>query len=133
MSALTPHDATLVADVRQLIDNARQRVAMTVNTQLSLLYWQVGRRIRQDILGNQRAEYGAAVVATLSRQLTVAYGKGWGERQLRNCLRMAEIYADEAIVHTLCAELSWSHLRQLAAIDDQLKRDFYAELCRLER
>ncbi len=40
---------------------------------------------------------------------------------------------DEPIVHTLCAELSWSHLRQLAAIDDPLKRDFYTELCRLER
>lgn len=93
----------------------------------------MGRRIRQDILGNQRAEYGGAVVATLSRQLTVAYGKGWGERHLRNCLRLAEIYVDEPIVHTLCAELSWSHLRQLAAIDDPLKRDFYTELCRLER
>lgn len=133
MSALTPHDATLVADIRQLIDHARQRVAVAVNAELSLLYWQVGRRIRQDILGNQRAEYGAAVVATLSRQLTVTYGKGWSARQLRNCLRFAEIYTDEAIVHTLCAELSWSHLRQLAAIDDTLKRDFYAELCRLER
>lgn len=133
MSALTSQDAALVADVRQLIDNARQRVAVAVNAQLSLLYWQVGRRIRQDILGNQRAEYGGAVVATLSRQLTVAYGKGWGERHLRNCLRLAEIYVDEPIVHTLCAELSWSHLRQLAAIDDPLKRDFYTELCRLER
>ena len=95
-------------------DCARQRAA-AVNAELTLLYWQVGRRIHQDILGARRADYGAAIVATLSRQLTSEYGKGWGERRLRNCLRFAEVFADEAIVHTLCAQLSWSHLRVIEA------------------
>lgn len=132
MSALTPHDATLIAEVRHLIDSARQRVAVAVNAELTLLYWHIGRRIHQDILGEKRADYGAAILATLSKQLTTEYGKGWGERHLRNCLRFAEVFPDEAILHTVCAELSWSHLRLIAAIDDPLKRDFYVELCRLE-
>ena len=72
-------DAALAADIRQLIDTARQRAAAAVNAELTLLYWQVGRRIRQDVLGNQRADYGATVVAALARQLTAAYGPGWSE------------------------------------------------------
>ena len=133
MSTLTPQDTTLIAEVRHLINSARQRAAVAVNTEITLLYWQIGRRIHQDILGEKRADYGAAILATLSKQLTVEYGKGWGERHLRNCLRFAEIFPDEAILHTLCAELSWSHLRVIATLDDPLKRDFYVELCQLER
>ena len=133
MSTMPDTHAALIAEIRRLIDDARRRAAAAVNAELTLLYWHVGRRIHQDILGAKRADYGAAIVATLSRQLTSEYGKGWGERHLRNCLRFAEVFADEAIVHTLCAELSWSHLRVIAALDDPIKRDFYTELCRLER
>lgn len=48
-------------------------------------------------------------------------------------MRFAEVFPDQRIVHTLCAELSWSHLRLIAAVDDPLKREFYTELARLER
>jgi predicted nuclease of restriction endonuclease-like (RecB) superfamily len=106
---------------------------VAVNAELSLLYWQVGQRIHRDILGSQRAGYGEAVVPELARQLSAAYGRGWGVRHLRLCIRFAQSYPEAAIVHTLCAELSWSHLRLIAAVDNPLKRDFYAELCRLER
>lgn len=109
------------------------RAAAAVNAELTGLYWYVGRRIHQEVLGGQRAEYGKEIVSTLSRQLTTEYGRGWGERHLRNCVRFADVFPDETIVHTLCAELRWSHLRLVAAVDDQLKRDFYVELCRLER
>lgn len=133
MSTMPDAHAALVAEIRRLIDDARRRAAVAVNAELTLLYWQVGRRIYQDILGARRADYGAAIVAKLSKQLTSEYGKGWGERHLRNCLRFTEVFTDEAIVHTLCAELSWSHLRVLAVLDDPIKRDFYAELSRMEQ
>ena len=125
-------DPTLVADVRRLIDNARQRAAAAVNAELTLLYWQVGHRIHREILGSQRAGYGEAIVSTLARQLRADYGRGWSARHLRLCIRFAQTYPDATIVHTLCAKLSWSHLRLIAAVDDPLKRDFYVELCRLE-
>ena len=124
---------SLLAEIRQIIDSARARAAGAVNAELTLLYWKVGRRIRQDILGEKRADYGAGIVSALAQQLTLEYGRGWGERHLRNCIRFAENFADEKIVHTLCSELSWSHLRLIAAMEDPLKRDFYIELCRLER
>lgn len=133
MNMLQQDDSGLLAEIRHLIDGARQRAAMAVNAELTLLYWQIGQRIRRDVLNEQRADYGAAVIASLAAQLTASYGRGWSERQLWHCLRFAETFPDEKIVHTLCAELSWSHLRLIAALEDPLKRDFYTELSRLER
>ena len=122
----------LLIEIQQLIADARTRVATTVNAELTLLYWQIGKRINAEILQGQRAEYGKQVIAALAQQLTDEYGKGWGSRQLRDCLRIAEVFPDEKIVHTLCAQLSWSHLRLLLGIDDPLKRDFYIEMGRQE-
>ncbi|SOE97273.1 Predicted nuclease of restriction endonuclease-like (RecB) superfamily, DUF1016 family [Burkholderia sp. D7] len=124
---------SLLEDVRQLIDGARARAAAAVNAELTLLYWQVGRRIFDDVLRGARAEYGQQILATLSQQLTAEYGRGWSEQQLRHCLRAAEVFPDEAILSALRRELSWTHLKTLIYIDDPVKRDFYIELCRLER
>ena len=132
MTHPAPVDNPLLVDIRHLIDAARQRVAVAVNAELSLLYWRIGRRIDAEVLQGQRAEYGKQVVSSVAKQPTIEYGKGWSERQLRYCLRVAEIFPDEEILHTLCSQLSWSHLRQLIFIDEPLKRDFYIEICRLE-
>lgn len=128
----TPASTPLLADVRLLINGARQRVASTVNAELTQLYWHIGRRISTELLQGQRAEYGKQVVAELARQLTVDFGKGWSEQQLRHCMRLAEIFVDEQILSTVRRELSWSHLKTLIYIDAPLKRDFYLEICRLE-
>ena len=132
MSTLPAPDTALVADIRQLIDSARQRAAVAVNAELTLLYWQVGRRIQAEVLKGERAAYGQQIVPALAAQLTAAYGRGWGEKQLRHCLRAAETFPDEAIVSTLRRQLSWTHIKTLMYLDDPLKRDFYIELCRLE-
>jgi len=123
----------LLKEVSQLIDAAKQRVAVAVNAELTTLYWQIGTCVQTEVLKGQRAEYGKQVIQMLSQQLTQTYGRGWGERHLRNCLLLAERFPDKAIVNTLCSQLSWSHLRLLGAIDDPLKRDFYIEVTQLER
>lgn len=122
----------LVTELRQLIDSARRRAAVAVNAELTLLYWHVGERIHREILGGQRAGYGDEVVAALARHLCAEYGRGWSARQLRLCIRFAQAYPEAQIVHTLCAKLSWSHLRLLAALDNSIQRDFYTDLCQLE-
>ncbi len=121
-----------IIDIKSLIDTTRSRLAVSVNSQLTLLYWSVGTRIKQEILHNNRAEYGKQIVRTLSSQLTQEYGKGWSKRNLDYMLRFAETYTDSSIVQTLCAQLSWSHLKKIIYIDDELKRDFYIQLCQLE-
>lgn len=133
LPASTSVDTPLLAEVRQLIDAARQRVATAVNAELTQLYWRIGRRINSELLQGQRGEYGKQVVAELARQLTIDFGKGWSKRQLHYCVRVAEIFPAVEILHTLCSQLSWSHLRLLIQIDDPLKRDFYLEICRVER
>jgi phosphoribosylformimino-5-aminoimidazole carboxamide ribonucleotide (ProFAR) isomerase len=85
MSNLLPVEP-LFQEIRQLIDSAKQRAAVAVNTEITLLYWQIGHRISTEILQDQRAEYGKQIIVSLSQQLTQTYGKGWGEKQLRHCL-----------------------------------------------
>lgn len=48
-------------------------------------------------------------------------------------VRFAELFPDEQIVNALRSQLSWTHFRELLAIADPLKREFYAEICRVER
>jgi predicted nuclease of restriction endonuclease-like (RecB) superfamily len=123
----------LVKEISLYIEESKQQLAITVNATLSLLYWQIGKRINEEILQNQRAEYGKEIVSALSRQLTLDYGTGWSKRQLHHCIRFAEVFPDFEIVHTLCSQLSWSHLRLIIPMEDTLKRDFYIEMCKLEK
>ena len=123
----------LVKEISLYIEESKQQLAITVNATLSLLYWQIGKRINEEILQNQRAEYGKEIVFALSEQLTLDYGTGWSKRQLHHCIRFAEVFPDFEIVHTLCSQLSWSHLRLIIPIEDDLKRDFYIEMCKLEK
>ena len=115
-----PASTPLFADVRQLIDAARQRVASAVNAELTQLYWRIGRRISTELLQGQRAQYGEKVVAEPALQLTADFGRGWSEQQLRHCLRLAEIFPDDQILSTVQRELSWSHLKSLIYVDDSL-------------
>jgi hypothetical protein len=122
----------LLGDLQSLIDATRIRVAVGINTEMVLLYWDIGERIRSEILGNERAAYGKQVVNTVSDQLTMQYGTGFTRTNLFNMIRFAEIFPDRSIIHTLCGQLSWSHFRCIIYIEDSLAREFYTEICRLE-
>jgi predicted nuclease of restriction endonuclease-like (RecB) superfamily len=124
---------SLLADLRQLILEAKHDVARRVNSGMVLLYWSVGQRIRQHILKEKRAEYGEQIVSAVGRQLTAEFGKGFSEKSIRHMVRFAEVFPDAQIVSPLVRQLSWRHFTRLIYIKDPLKRDFYAELCRIER
>ncbi len=123
----------MLAEVRGLILEGRQQTARLVNAGLTLLYWKVGDRVRREILKEGRAEYGAEIVRTLSAQLELEFGRGFGEKSLHRMVQFAEAFSDPQIVATLSRQLGWSHFREILPIEDSLKRDFYAEMCRLER
>ncbi|TDO08721.1 PDDEXK nuclease domain-containing protein [Halomonas ventosae] len=125
-------DPALVADLRQLIDGARQRAAVAVNAELTLLYWEIGRRIHREVLAGKRAGYGEEIVSALGRQLTHEYGRGFSAKNLRHMIRFAEVFPEEEKVSALRRQLSWTHLKSLIYLDDSLKREFYIELCQLE-
>ena len=123
----------LLTDVRELILATRVGVARTINAGLVTLYWEIGRRIRQDILKEKRAEYGERIVSALGTQLVAEFGEGFGQRNLFRMIRFAEVFPDFKIVSALRTQLGWTHFRQIIPIEDPLKRDFYAEMCRIER
>jgi predicted nuclease of restriction endonuclease-like (RecB) superfamily len=126
-------DQLLFNDVSKLIEETRQHVANTVNTTLSLLYWKIGTRINTKVLQNSRAEYGKQIVASLTRQLVEKYGKGWDEKTIRHCLRSAETFSEELIVSAVRRQLGWTHLKTIMYLKDDLQRQFYMEMCILER
>lgn len=123
----------LLADLRQLIEQSRQAAAAAVNASLTLMYWRMGQRIGTEVLAGQRAGYGEGIVVTLSRQLVADYGRGFEEKNLRRMVQFAELFPGQDIVVTLSRQLSWSHFLALLPVKDPLARDFYAQMCGIER
>ncbi len=128
-----PATPVLLDDLRRMIEETRQSVAATVNAALTLLYWRVGKRINDEILKGERAEYGKEILATLSHKLVSDYGNGFGEKNLRRMVQFAEVFPDERIVVSLIRQLSWTHIIALIPLEKPIQRDFYAEMCRIER
>ncbi|EPJ2932184.1 PDDEXK nuclease domain-containing protein [Pseudomonas aeruginosa] len=123
----------LLGDIRALIEASRQRVASTVNAELTLLFWQIGQRIRMEVLAGQRAGYGEEILPTLAEQLARDYGRGFGEKNLRRMVKFAATFPEEQIVATLSRQLSWSHFVLLLALKEPLQRDYYAQMAGAER
>jgi predicted nuclease of restriction endonuclease-like (RecB) superfamily len=123
----------LLVDLRDMIEKTKSSLATAVNASLTSLYWHVGNRIHQEILQEKRADYGRKIVATVSRQLTIDFGNGFAEKSLRRMIQFAEAFPDKQIVELLIRQLSWSHFVELLPLKDAIKRDFYSEMCRIER
>lgn len=123
---------SLITDLRTLINEARNKVALIVNTEITLLYWHIGKRINKEVLGNQRAEYGKQIVSTVSTQLTKEYGRGFELRNLRRMMQFAELFPDFQIVAPLARQLSWSHFIELLSIKNDLGREFYLTMAASE-
>ena len=129
----TPAPMVLLGDIRQLIDAARLRLAAAVNSELTRLYWRIGQRIHTRVLAGKRAEYGKEILPALSVALVRDYGRGFTEKNLRRMVQFAGVFPDEKIVVTLSRQLGWSHFVELIPLKLPLQREYYAEMCRVER
>lgn len=123
----------LTSEIKNLIEESRRQVAASVNYAMTFLYWQVGRRINQEILGNRRAGYGEQIIRNLSAELVNDYGNSFSEKNLRRMIQFAALFQDEEIVVSLIRQLSWSHILAVIPIEDSLKRNFYIEMCKNEK
>lgn len=119
-------------DVITLIQRAKGRAAVAINSELALLYWHVGQRINQEVLGGERADYGKQVVSQLSKQLTAQFGKGWSTQQLRHCMKFSDVFSELEIVSTLSRQLTWSHFLEVIYHNQPLATLFYLKLCTIE-
>ncbi len=129
----THTELELFNDVAGLIQESRSYVAVAVNSALTLLYWKIGKCINNNILQNKRGEYGKQIILLLSRKLTETYGRGWSEKNLRHCLYTVETFPDFEIVSTLSRQLTWSHIKEIIYLKDELQKEFYIEMSRIEK
>jgi hypothetical protein len=132
-SVLPDAPQALMDELREWIQQARVSAARVVDEHLCALYWRIGTRIKIEILKDQRAEYGAGIVSAVGRQLEAEFGRGFSEKSLRHMIRFAEAFPDEEIVSALRRQLTWTHFKRLIYLDDPLKREFYVQMCRIEK
>ena len=126
-------DTNYLKQITDIINNARNRVETTVNSELVILYWNVGKIIKTQILRDDKPEYGKSVIRNLSQELVSEYGRGYSQRNLFNMVKLYEVFGNEKILHTLCTKLTWSHFRKLIYIKEPLKMEFYATMVLNER
>ncbi len=123
----------LVEDLKTIILATKEQVAISVNSSLTLLYWNIGKKIEKTYFKNSRANYGEQIVHSVSTQLTQEFGRGYSKRNVINMIRFYKIFNDEKIVHSLSTQLTWTHLKTLIYIEDELKRTFYIEMTKLDK
>jgi hypothetical protein len=125
--------STLLTDLQLLIRQTREQVAQAVNSALVLLNWEVGCRIHTEVLGEKRAVYGDEILSTLSKELVAEFGRGYSVPNLSRMMSLAEYFPERGAVIDLSKQLGWSHFVEIIPIKDRLQREFYTEMCRVER
>lgn len=121
-----PSKKDLFAELSQLTEHSRQQVSSYANSALTMLFWNVGKRINEEILKYERGEYGKQIVATLSVQLEEKYGRNFTEKNVRRMMQFAIEFHDVEIVVPLARQLSWSHFLILIPLKTEEARQFYA-------
>ncbi|QCX49998.1 DUF1016 N-terminal domain-containing protein [Ralstonia pseudosolanacearum] len=96
-------------------------------------YWRIGKRLLAENLSEGRAAYGQQILASLAQSLEREFGKGFSYSALTRMVRFAELFPDEQILVSLIQELTWTHFLAILPLKDPLAREFYAEMCRVER
>jgi predicted nuclease of restriction endonuclease-like (RecB) superfamily len=123
----TKAEKLLVLEIKTLIEEGRNKAVMAVYSTLTLTYWQVGKRINQEVLHGERAEYGKRVVELLANELVLLYGKSFATRNLRRMMQFSEIFPDFEILSPLVSQLSWTHFTLLLPLQNNEARMFYAK------
>lgn len=123
---------TIFIDISSMISNAKNQVMRHMNHSVINLYWDIGKKLTEDVLHGQKAEYGKNVIGALSNRLTVAYGKGFETSAVFKMVKFYQEFPEFEKVATLSQQLTWSHFVELLPIEDELKREFYAVMCKNE-
>lgn len=124
---LPPSQNQLLSDLVAIIKQGKQQAVQTVNSTMTLVYWHVGKRINDDVLQNERAEYGKEVINSLAANLQRKYGKSFQARNMCRMMQFANLFTDIAIVSPLATQLSWTHFVILLPLKNQEARLFYAQ------
>ncbi len=112
-----------VNDIKTIINTARTNAVRSVDFCRVQMYWAIGQRIvEKEQQGKERADYGTYLIKNLAKEIEPEYGSGFGVRQLERCRQFYTIYP---IASTLRTQLNWYQYKQLIAIADPDKREYY--------
>ena len=120
-------ETALFERVSAIIENRKSRAAAYANSEVTLMFWEVGQYINSAVLDFKRAAYGKKIVSALATQLTTIYGKSFELRNLRRMMQFAEQFSDFGIVSPLATQLSWSHFTELLPLKSDEARLYYAK------
>jgi len=125
--------STLYNNIKTIIDTSKQQILYEVNKTMTLSYWEIGERLKTEILKDERAVYGQELIKNISDKLTLEYGRGYSRSNLERMMNFYMLFNDKEICATLSHKLSWSHFIEFIKIKDELKREFYIAMCSTER
>ncbi len=118
----TAQNTNLFSDIKSLIEQGKQQIAVTVNSAMAMLYWQIGKRIVNELQNKDRSEiYGKEIVANLCRDLSNEYGSEFSEKNIRRMMQFFNTFPEEKIVVSVIRQLSWTHILAVIPIEDKLK------------
>lgn len=83
---------TLLGEIRALIEASQRRTVSAINSELTVLFWRIGRRIHTEVLAGQRAGYGEEILPTLASQLVRDYGRSFTDKNLRRMVQFAVLF-----------------------------------------
>ena len=116
----------LYNNIKELVEQSKNRVYKTVNTEMINLYWNIGQMIVEKQNGNTKAKYGDYLIEEISKKLTEYFGKGFSKKKLE---RMRKFYLYYPIATSIMSQLSWTHYLELIKIKEEDKRNFYMKEC----
>lgn len=123
----------ITQDIVTLIQSAKWHVAREYNSTQVYLAWFIGKRIEDELLQHKRADYGEKLIDSIAETLSRQYGSGYTRSSIFRMIKFYRYFSNERIVSTLSRQLSWSHFILICTMEDELKRTFYAEMCRVQK
>ena len=115
-----------INEIKTILKNARQKAYTAVNSAMVEAYWKIGRRIvEEEQSGKERAEYGKEIIKNLSKELTEEFGKGFGERNIRNIRQFYVLFSDYEKWKSLISKLTWTHIQKVLRVSNEKARIFY--------
>jgi predicted nuclease of restriction endonuclease-like (RecB) superfamily len=114
---------SIIPDIKAIIASAQDKAIRAVDTERTLMYWNIGKRIfEEEQQGKDRAEYGEYLTKYIAQQLEPEFGSGYSKRQIE---LFRQFYRTFPIANALRSQLSWTQYKTLIRLDNQDKREFY--------